>query len=112
MYSETLGYGLSDNFHFGGREYSETALQNRGYSEDFGPKFQPLQQAHASQIVSHILRMWRLIIRSGFLNTVSKLRFEIKLIQDKVINTLDIKLNQRSVPVETYESILCYILSQ
>ena len=26
----------------------------------FGPKFQPLQQAHASQIVSHILRMWRL----------------------------------------------------
>ena len=33
----------------------------KGYSEEFGPKFQPLQQAHASQIVSHILRMWRLI---------------------------------------------------
>ena len=89
-YSETLRFGLSDNFHFGG--YSETLgirlsdnfhwgvfwnswiwtlwqfsflggvfwnsriwtlwqfsflggyseLQNRGYSEDFGPKFQPL----------------------------------------------------------------------
>ena len=37
-------------------------LQNNGYSVEFGPKFQPLQQAHASQIVSHILRMWRLII--------------------------------------------------
>ena len=59
-YSETLGFGLSDNFHLGG--YSETVLQNRGYSEDFGPKFQPLQQAHASQIVSHILRMLRLTI--------------------------------------------------
>ena len=60
-YSETLGFGLSDNFHFGG--YSEH--QNRGYSEDFGPKFQPLQQAHASQIVSHILRIWRLIMNSN-----------------------------------------------
>ena len=55
-YAETLGFGLSDNFHLGG--YSET--QNRGILEEFGPKFQPLQQAHASQIVSHILRMWRL----------------------------------------------------
>ena len=53
-YSETLGFGLSDNFHFKGG-YSET--QNRGILEEFGPKFQPLQQAHASQIVSHILRM-------------------------------------------------------
>ena len=66
--SETLGFGLSDNFHLGG--YSETlwqfsfggysVLQNRGILSEFGPKFQPLQQAHASQIVSHILRMWRL----------------------------------------------------
>ena len=72
-YSETLGFGISDNFHggvfwnsriwtlwqfsFGG--YS--VLQNRGILSEFGPKFQPLQQAHASQIVSHILRMWRLI---------------------------------------------------
>ena len=32
------------------------------YSGEFGPKFQPLQQAHASQIVSHILRMWRLLM--------------------------------------------------
>ena len=47
-------------FIFGVGGYSETELQNRGYSENFGPKFQPLQQAHASQIVSHILRMWRL----------------------------------------------------
>ena len=31
-----------------------------GILPEFGPKFQPLQQAHASQIVSHILRMWRL----------------------------------------------------
>ena len=33
-YSETLRFGLSDNFHFrGGRGgYSETVLQNRGYS--------------------------------------------------------------------------------
>ena len=32
-----------------------------GILSEFGPKFQPLQQAHASQIVSHILRMWRLM---------------------------------------------------
>ena len=61
-YSETLGFGLSDNFHWGG--YSETVLQNGGILHEFGPKFQPLQQAHASQIVSHILRMWRLMIYS------------------------------------------------
>ena len=36
-----------------------------GYSVEFGPKFQPLQQAHASQIVSHILRMWRLKSRNS-----------------------------------------------
>ena len=47
----------------GGGGYSETVFQNRGYSVEFGPKFQPLQQAHASQIVSHILRMWRLMMR-------------------------------------------------
>ena len=58
-YFETLGLGLSHSFHLGGRYY-ETVFQNRGYSVEFGPKFQPLQQAHASQIVSHILRMWRL----------------------------------------------------
>ena len=29
--SKTLGFGLSDNFHFWGG-YSETVLQNRGYS--------------------------------------------------------------------------------
>ena len=65
-YSETLRFGLSDNFHWGGGilKLSDmesltifigggySVLQNRGYSEDFGPKFQPLQQAHASQIVS------------------------------------------------------------
>ena len=44
---------------FIGGGYSET--QNRGILEEFEPKFQPLQQAHASQIVSHILRMCRLI---------------------------------------------------
>ena len=59
-YSETLRFGVSDNFHFE-VGYSETVLQNRGHSEDFGPKIQPIQQAHASQIVSHILRMRRLI---------------------------------------------------
>ena len=32
-----------------------------GDSVGFGPRFQPLQQAHASQIVSHMLRMWRLM---------------------------------------------------
>ena len=57
-------------FIFGGG-YSE--LQNRGYSEDFGPKFQPLQQAHASQIVSHILRMWRLISRTHIYANPNKL---------------------------------------
>ena len=86
-YSETLGFGLSDNFHWGGilklsdldsdnfhlggiLKLSDldsltifigggsSELQNRGYSEDFGPKFQPFQQADGSQIVSH---MWRLI---------------------------------------------------
>ena len=47
-------------FIFRGGGYSETVFQNRGYSVEFGPKiFKPLQQAHASQIVSHILRMWR-----------------------------------------------------
>ena len=120
-YSETLGFGLSDNFHWGVfwnswiwtlwqflfwggilklsdldsltifilGGYSETlwqfslggvfwnsqiwtlwqfsfgggdsVFQNRGILPEFGPKFQTLQQAHASQIVSHILRMWRLI---------------------------------------------------
>ena len=45
----------------GGGRYSETVFQNRGYSVEFGPKFQTLRQAHASQIVSHILCMWRLI---------------------------------------------------
>ena len=49
----------------GGGAYSE--LQNRGNSVEFGPKIQPLQQAHASQIVSHILRMWRLISESAML---------------------------------------------
>ena len=28
---------------------------------EFGPKFQPLQQAHAPQTASHTLRMWRLM---------------------------------------------------
>ena len=32
-----------------------------GYSQNFEPNFQPLQLATASQIVSHILRMWRLM---------------------------------------------------
>ena len=32
-----------------------------GHSQNFEPNFQPLQLATASQIVSHILRMWRLI---------------------------------------------------
>ena len=31
-----------------------------GHSRNFEPNFQPLQLATASQIVSHILRMWRL----------------------------------------------------
>ena len=31
-----------------------------GHSQNFEPNFQPLQLADASQIVSHILRMWRL----------------------------------------------------
>ena len=30
---------------------------------DFEPKFQPLEVATASHIVSHILRMWRLLTR-------------------------------------------------
>ena len=38
-----------------GGEYS--VFQNRGILPEFGPKFQPLQQAHASQIVSHTLRI-------------------------------------------------------
>ena len=49
--------------------------------EEFGPKFQPLQQAHASQIVSHILRMWRLMRRpfpvrerSGNFEQIEKVR--------------------------------------
>ena len=32
-----------------------------GHSQNFEPNFQPLQLATASQIVSHILLMWRLI---------------------------------------------------
>ena len=31
-----------------------------GHSQNFEPNFQSLQLGHASQIVSHILRMWRL----------------------------------------------------
>ena len=56
-YSETLGFGLSDNFHLGGGILD---FRIGGILSEFGPKCQPLQQAHASQIVSHILRMWRL----------------------------------------------------
>ena len=71
-------FGLSDNFHFSGVFWNSDldSFDNfhfRGGGilklyfrigvilEEFEPKFQPLQQAHASQIVSHILRMWRLI---------------------------------------------------
>ena len=60
-YSETLGFELSDNFH-GGGGILKLYFRIGGILPEFGPKFQPLQQAHASQIVSHILRMWRLII--------------------------------------------------
>ena len=76
-YSETLGYGLSDNFHWGGilklLDFDSLTIfiwgegilklyfRIGGILEEFGPKFQPLQQAHASQIFSHILRMWGLM---------------------------------------------------
>ena len=43
-----------------------SVFQNRGILPEFGPKFQPLQQAHASQIVSHILRMWRVMTKNLF----------------------------------------------
>ena len=36
-----------------------------GHSRNFEPNFQPLQLATASQIVSHILRMWRLTRKTG-----------------------------------------------
>ena len=49
----------TDNFHWGGGGILKLSSEYP-YSEEFGPKVQPLQQAHASQIVSHILRMWRL----------------------------------------------------
>ena len=78
-YSETLGFGLSDNFHFlggilklsdldsltifilGGGDILKMYFRKGDILPDFGQKFQPLEQAHASQKVSHILRMWRLI---------------------------------------------------
>ena len=44
------------NFNLGGGEGYSTVLRV-GYSQNFEPNFQPLQQAHASQIVSHILRV-------------------------------------------------------
>ena len=61
-YSETLRFGLCDNFHFLGGILN---FRIGGILSEFGPKFQPFQQAHASQIVSHILRMWRLISSSS-----------------------------------------------
>ena len=57
-YSETLGFGLSDNFHWWGILKLDFGIG--GILEEFGQKFSTTQQAHASQIVSHILRMWRL----------------------------------------------------
>ena len=104
-YSETLRFGVTNNFSFGGGILKLSDLDSLtifiwggilklsdldsltifiwggggilklyirigGILEEFGPKFQPLQQAHASQIVSHILRMWRL--------KRTKLRPEIK----------------------------------
>ena len=45
-------------FFWGGRGGSVLRV---GHSQNFEPNFQPLQLATASQIVSHILRMWRLI---------------------------------------------------
>ena len=85
-YSVTLGFGLCANFHFlwggilklsdldsvtifiGGGGILKLYFRIGGILPHFGPKFQPLQQAHASQIVSHILRMWRLINTSSHIN--------------------------------------------
>ena len=60
-YSETLRFRLCDNFHFVGEGVFCTKCRIGGILVEFGPKFQPLHQAHASQIVSHMLRMWRLM---------------------------------------------------
>ena len=51
-YSEPLGFGLSDNFHWGWGVFC-TKFRIGGILPEFTPKFQPLQQAHASQILSH-----------------------------------------------------------
>ena len=48
------------NFNLGGGG----SVLRVGHSQNFEPNFQPLQLAHASQIVSHILRMWRLMIQA------------------------------------------------
>ena len=64
-----LGHSDLDSltiFIWGGILYQVTTEQ--GYSVGFGPKFQPLQQPHASQIVPHILRMWRLIVNLNMTN--------------------------------------------
>ena len=62
-------------------------LQNRGKTVEFGPKFQPLQQAHASQIVSHILRMWRLMrpIRACLLQSMLTLLLWVYFLADAII---------------------------
>ena len=60
----------------------DSVFQNRGILPEFGPKFQPLQQAHASQIVSHILRMWRLISNKDY---KTLLRHEIRLMSKNII---------------------------
>ena len=54
------------NFHFreGGGELLQTNIPEKldwGYSRDFEHRFIPLELAIVSQIVSHILRMYRLI---------------------------------------------------
>ena len=56
-----LFYLDSLTIFMGGGHILKLYFRIGGILEEFGPKFQPLQQAHASQIVSHILRMWRLI---------------------------------------------------
>ena len=66
-------------FQWGGGGEGTLLFWEYQYSQNFEPNFQPLQQAHASQIVSHILRMWRLMTGGWHTNSHKSTYFPYSL---------------------------------
>ena len=81
-YSETLRFGLCDNFHFG-VGYSETVLQNRGYSTSFWTKISTTPAGSCiTDSLSHTT--WRLINTSSHINFTE---FYMKILAFTLENT-------------------------